>query len=578
MTSTIDAAGVKLHTAGVMAKAGSGKTVFECSSCGRTTPKWVGKCSQCGEWNTVEEHVDGVAASGNKGLLDGLMGKSRHAPGGPSSLGDASQSPRLTPPVRGRSGRRFLQQGLDGSGENADGFGTSARSAPDYTSVDAPDGLSSLGAASQSLTPNLPQSGGGSILELSQMQTGGTTYLPTGIEEFDRVLGGGFVPGSAVLVAGDPGIGKSTLLLQASDAVARSGRKVLYASGEESLEQIKLRAARLGISGDGVYMLESGDVAEIVPQVVAVEPAVIVVDSIQTATHPEVDSHAGTVSQIRESAALMAEVAKRTGAALILSGHVTKDGSIAGPRVLEHQVDAVLQMGGDSGAALRLLHGVKNRFGATDEVGVFEMYGEGLRGVADPSNLFVEQRAKSVPGSVIAMVVEGTRSLAVEIQALATPSTLASPRRVANGVDVSRLHMITAVIAKHLRLPVTNHDLVISVTGGLDVKEPAADIAIALAIVSSLLDRPVNDGVAVAGEIGLAGELRSVSRSDRRVAEASRLGFEKCLLPDSTRDKIKPSAIDVVQPSNIAEAVRFGLQSEQQARIAQESHKVSETT
>jgi len=533
VSSTIDAVGVKLHTAIDMAKAGSGKTVFECSSCGRTTAKWVGKCNQCGEWNTVEERVESPQASGAKGLLDGLMGEgARKLPDGRSSLGAT-----------------VLRQAQD-------------------------DGKTSTAESSYSGRP--PE--GEMPVELSQMQTGGTTYLPTGIDEFDRVLGGGFVPGSAVLVAGDPGIGKSTLLLQASDAVARSGRKVLYASGEESLEQIKLRAARLGVSGDGVYMLESGDVAEIVQQVVAVEPAVIVLDSIQTATHPEVDSHAGTVSQIRESAALMAEVAKRTGAALILSGHVTKDGSIAGPRVLEHQVDAVLQMGGDTGAALRLLHGVKNRFGATDEVGVFEMYGEGFRGVADPSNLFVEQRAKSVPGSVIAMVVEGTRSLAVEIQALATPSTLASPRRVANGVDVSRMHMVTAVIAKHLRLPVTNHDLVISVTGGLDVKEPAADIAIALAIVSSLLDRPVNDGVAVAGEIGLAGELRSVSRSDRRVAEASRLGFEKCLLPDSTRDKIKPSGIDVVQPSNIAEAVRFGLQSEQQAKVAQESHRISEIT
>jgi len=557
---------MKLHTAGVMAKAGSGKTIFECSSCGRKTAKWVGKCSQCGEWNTVEERVEQAAASGTKGLLDGLIGESsRYAPGGRSSnltlrhaqdeVESASTEPR----------RRSLRQGRD----------TVLRPVRQAQGMQAQDEIDSDKAES-SYSGRPPEDD--MPVELSQMKTGGTTYLPTGIEEFDRVLGGGFVPGSAVLVAGDPGIGKSTLLLQASDAVARSGKKVLYASGEESMEQIKLRAARLGVSGDGVYMLESGDVAEIVQQVVAVEPAVIVLDSIQTATHPEVDSHAGTVSQIRESAALMAEVAKRTGAALILSGHVTKDGSIAGPRVLEHQVDAVLQMGGDTGAALRMLHGVKNRFGATDEVGVFEMYGEGLRGVADPSNLFVEQRAKSVPGSVIAMVVEGTRSLAVEIQALATPSTLASPRRVANGVDVSRLHMITAVIAKHLRLPVTNHDLVISVTGGLDVKEPAADTAIALAIVSSLLDRPVNDGVAVAGEIGLAGELRSVSRSDRRVAEASRLGFEKCLLPDSTRDKIKPSGIELVQPSNIAEAVRFGLQSEQQTRTAPESSKVPETS
>ncbi len=260
--------------------------------------------------------------------------------------------------------------------------------------------------------------------------------------------------------------------------------------------------------------------------------------------------------------------------ALVLSGHVTKDGSIAGPRVLEHQVDAVLQLGGDPGGTLRILHAVKNRFGPTDEVGVFEMRGEGLAGISDPSRLFMRQRAVAVAGSAVALVVEGTRSLAVEVQALATPSSLASPRRVANGVEMSRVHVITAVLAKHMHLPVSNHDLVISVAGGLDIREPAADLAIALAIASSMTDRPVDETVAVAGEIGLAGELRPVPRADRRVAEAARLGFASCLVPGAGGDggvevpgdaagatSVSSSgrSVTVVKAASIADAVKFAL-------------------
>ena len=471
-----------------MAKSSS-KTQFECSGCGRVTAKWVGKCSQCGEWNTVEERV--VRAS------------------------------RQVPSVVGRLGR---------SGN-----------------------LSSLDPSLRGREDNTP-------IELNEIPVDATAHMATGLEEMDRVLGGGFVAGSTTLLAGDPGIGKSTLLLQAAVAIAEAGRKVLYATGEEALGQIRIRASRLGAKGEGVFMVGTGDVLDIADHITRIKPTVVIVDSVQTATHPDLDSPAGTVSQIRECAAFLSAVARAAHTALVLSGHVTKDGNIAGPRVLEHQVDAVLQMTGESGGMFRMLHGVKNRFGPTDEIGVFEMREEGLAGISDPSQVFIQQRAKAVSGSAVALVVEGTRSLAVEVQALATPSSLASPRRVANGVEMSRVHLITAVLAKHMRLPVSNHDLVISVTGGLDIKEPAADLAIALAIASSMMDRPVDDTVAVAGEIGLSGELRSIPRADRRVSEAGRLGFASCMIPEAVGDAGNVRSVKVVRPMNIAEAVRFALQ------------------
>jgi DNA repair protein RadA/Sms len=466
----------------------STKIQFECSGCGRVTPKWVGKCSQCGEWNTVEEK---------------LVRSGRKAMGARSGLGRASQiSPSNSP-----------------------------------------------GLGKDRLVP----------VELNEILVDATAHMATGLEELDRVLGGGFVAGATVLLAGDPGIGKSTLLLQAAGAIAESGRTVLYATGEEALEQIRIRATRLGVKGERVFMVGTGDALDIADHIAQLNPAVVIVDSIQTATHPDLDSPAGTVSQIRECAAYLSAVARASHTALVLSGHVTKDGSIAGPRVLEHQVDAVLQMSGDKGGMLRMLHGVKNRFGPTDEIGVFEMREEGLAGISDPSHVFIQQRARAVSGSAVALIVEGTRSLAVEVQALATASSLASPRRVANGVEMSRVHLICAVLAKHMRLPVSNHDLVISVTGGLDIKEPAADLAIALAIASSMMDRSVVDTVAVAGEIGLSGELRSIPRADRRALEAGRLGFATCMIPDAAGDVGKLGSVKVVRPTNIAEAVRFAL-------------------
>ncbi len=452
------------------------KTLYQCSTCGHKTFKWVGKCSQCREWNTVEQYTVNLNHTNSVGNL-------------------AARSPIE------------------------------------------------------------------SLVELNDVSTDRAAHMATGIKEFDRVIGGGFVVGSTTLLAGDPGIGKSTLLLQAAAAIAKTGQKVLYATGEEGLEQIRLRGSRLGISGDRIFMVGTGNVSEIAAHMTQSDPTVVIVDSIQTTTHPDLDSPAGTVSQIRECASFLSHCARANRAALVLSGHVTKDGSIAGPRVLEHQVDAVLQISGDTSAPLRMLHGVKNRFGPTDEIGVFEMREEGLCGISDPSQAFMKQRVKSVSGSAIAIIVEGTRSLAVEIQALVTTSSMTSPRRVANGVDISRLHLIVAVLAKHMKLPLANHDLLINVTGGLEIKEPAADLAIALAIASSLMDRPVISTVAVAGEIGLAGELRSIPRADRRILEAARLGFDNCLIPSSTDDTGSHNSVKVVRPSTVLEAVRFALES-----------------
>jgi DNA repair protein RadA/Sms len=505
------------------------KSQFECSGCGRVTAKWVGKCSGCGEWNTVEEKVvRAESARQAPGIIDRV---SRAAEGFGSERADERG---------GASGAGVTGPGVVGR------LGTSRHTPPLAPSL--------IGREDRT-----------AAVELRAISSDGVAHMATGIDELDRVLGGGFVAGSSVLLAGDPGIGKSTLLLQAAAAIAESGKTVLYATGEEALEQIRIRASRLGVSGDGVFMVGTGDALTIVDRIAELQPSVTIVDSIQTATHPDLDSPAGTVSQIRECAAFLGEVARASHTALVLSGHVTKDGNIAGPRVLEHQVDAVLQMSGDKVGMLRMLHGVKNRFGPTDEIGVFEMREEGLAGISDPSHVFIQQRAKAVSGSCVALIVEGTRSLAVEVQALATPSSLASPRRVANGVEMSRVHLITAVLAKHMRLPVSNHDLVISVTGGLDIKEPAADLAIALAIASSMMDRPVDDSIAVAGEIGLSGELRSIPRADRRVAEAGRLGFDSCMIPDAAGDASKPRGVKVVRPTNIAEAVRFALQTAEDA-------------
>lgn len=404
---------------------------------------------------------------------------------------------------------------------------------------------------------------GSQPVELSSLSAtdGAGLRLSVGIAEVDRVLGGGLVPGSVVLLAGDPGIGKSTLLLQISEATARQHGTVLYASGEESPEQIRLRASRLGLSGKAVFLMTTDEAEAILERADDLSPRLLIVDSIQTMTTGGLPGAAGSVTQVRESARLLTAHAKATGAPLILAGHVTKDGGVAGPRVLEHTVDVVLQLDGEPGGVLRTLHGTKNRYGHTNEVGVFEMGSRGLTEVSDPSRSFLGRRAhgsEQTPGSAVATVIEGTRPITTEVQALTAPSAAQSPRRVATGIDQSRLHLILAVLARRLRLRAADQDVIVAAAGGLRLTETAADLPVALAIASSLLDVPVDPTLSAAGEIGLAGELRPVSQPARRISEARRLGFRGCIVPaGGAADSVNGG--DALRPSTLAEAIGIAL-------------------
>ena len=353
-------------------------------------------------------------------------------------------------------------------------------------------------------------------------------------DEVNRVLGGGIVPGSLVLLAGDPGIGKSTLLLQIVAEVARHHSSVLYVSGEESVSQIKMRADRLGIDGQNLYILTQTNVDETLARLDERLPSLAVIDSIQTMYDPSFSSQPGNVSQIRECARRLLEWGKANNVPLILTGHVTKGGDIAGPRILEHMVDAALYMEGDSVGSWRLLRAVKNRFGSTNEVGVLEMTGRGLRDVADPSESFLLDRPESAMGSVVVPVLEGNRALLVEIQALTAPSTIPTPRRVATGYDSHRLLLVCSVAMRTCGIPLADYDVIVNVTGGLKIAEPAADLGVALAIASSFRGVPMPMDLAAVGEVGLSGEIRRAPQTERRVKEASRLGFRKCLVPGNT--------------------------------------------
>ncbi len=393
---------------------------------------------------------------------------------------------------------------------------------------------------------------------LSEIDVSARSRTASGVAELDRVLGGGLVSGSTVLLAGDPGIGKSTLLLQCAAGVARSTGTVVYATGEESQDQIKVRAERLGISEQRLLVVPTGDVVSLGVLVDESKPALLVVDSVQTAWHSGVDGAPGTIGQVRQSASALGEIARRTGVPIMLTGHVTKEGAVAGPKVLEHVVDVVLQLEGSAGTPLRLLRGSKNRHGATDELGVFEMTGTGLRDVAEPSAMFLSQRQQGSSGSAVATVIEGTRPLTVEVQALVTPTQAASPRRTANGYDLARLHLLVAVISKRLNFPLGSNDVVVNIAGGLKISEPAADLAVALAIVSSFMDLPVREGWSASGEIGLGGELRAVQQASRRAAEVQRLGFSKCLLPAGSGD-LGSSEESALRAETLAEAVRAAI-------------------
>jgi DNA repair protein RadA/Sms len=384
--------------------------------------------------------------------------------------------------------------------------------------------------------------------------------LSLSMNELDRVLGGGLVPGSLVLIGGDPGIGKSTLLLQACAALAGPDRPVLYVSGEESPQQIRLRAERIGLPGDGLYLLTETNVDAIISHIEQLQPRLVVVDSIQTVYLDELDSAAGSVSQVRESAARLMQVAKGRGIPVFLIGHVTKAGAIAGPRVLEHIVDTVLYLEGDRFHAYRLLRCVKNRFGASSEVGVFEMRDVGMAEVTNPSEVFLAERLLNAAGSSIAVTLEGTRPLLVEIQALSSTTSFGNPRRTANGIDFNRLLLLVAVLTKRVGVRLSDQDVFVNVVGGLRVGEPAADLAVACAIVSSFRDVPVAGDLSIVGEVGLSGELRAVSQLDTRLKEAVKLGFKRCLVPQSRHlDKLKMPGVEILGARSLTQALEIAL-------------------
>ena len=447
---------------------------FVCRQCGHATPRWVGRCPTCGEWNTMEEVVT-----------------------------EASRSTRSRRPATPRS------------------------------------------------TPQ----------RLTDVSSDHSQRLPVPMAEFSRVLGGGVVPGSMILIGGDPGIGKSTLLLQVSAQIAANGRPVLYVSGEESPQQIRMRADRLGVSADDLYLLAETNLDQVMEHVYQLNPHAMVVDSIQTVYTEDLESTAGSITQVRECASRLMELAKSEAVPVFVVGHVTKEGNIAGPRVLEHIVDAVLYLEGERFHSYRLLRGVKNRFGSTNEVGVFEMTQQGLVEVANPSEAFLAERLTAVPGSTVAVTLEGTRPLLVEVQALTSPTAFSVPRRTANGVDFNRLLLLTAVLSKRVGLPLGDQDVFVNVVGGLKVAEPAADLSIAIAIASSQQGIPVASDLAIIGEIGLSGELRSVTQVEKRINEAGKLGFKRILLPRSPRHGDAHPDVELIPTRSLGEALDVALAS-----------------
>lgn len=455
---------------------------YVCQQCGSDSPKWMGRCSECGAWNSYVEAVE-VAAP-------------RHA-----------SAPGAD--VRGR------------------------------TATTAPARLADV-----------------SLSEMSRLEAG--------LAEFDRVLGGGIVPGSIVLIGGDPGIGKSTLLLQVAANVANGGGKVLYVSGEESARQVRLRAERLSAVAPDLYVLAETNLDTVLEHVEQLAPQLLIVDSIQTVFLEGVPSSPGNVSQLRECTLRLMNVAKSRHLPIFLVGHVTKEGNIAGPRALEHIVDCVLYLEGERFYAYRLLRAAKNRFGSTNEVGVFEMEQDGMRQVQNPSAAFLSERVAGSPGSTVTVPLEGSRALLVEVQALTSAAGIGLPRRTAIGVDLNRLQLLLAVLNKRAGLPFGAQDVYVNVVGGLKIAEPAVDTGVALAIASSFTDVPVAPGMVAIGEIGLLGELRSVGQLERRLAEAGRLGFERCLLPagdlkrfgtQNGNGEVRRDGLTLVGAGTISEAI-----------------------
>lgn len=425
---------------------------------------------------------------------------------------------------------------------------------------------------SEASTQTLARSGGIAALPvgmqrpqpLSHISPEGFQRVPLAIGEVNRVLGGGLVPGSLVLVSGDPGIGKSTLLLQVAAQLGAEYGPVLYVSAEESPQQIKLRAERLGVAQENLYVVAETDIEVILAHAAALQPALVVVDSIQTVALETIASTAGSVTQVRECTSVLMRWAKTSHVPVLIVGHVTKEGTIAGPRVLEHIVDVVLYLEGDRFGQYRVLRGVKNRFGSTDEVGIFEMAGAGLLEVTNPSEAFLQERVTNAAGSTVAVTVEGTRPILVEVQALTSPTPYGTPRRTANGVDANRLLLLTAVLSRRVGLALGEQDIFVNVVGGLKIVEPAADLAICTTIASAFRSVRVDPTVVCIGEVGLSGELRSVRDLDRRLIEAATLGFTRAIVPAALRRGRgrPPEGLEVVRAVTAREAIAAALNEE----------------
>ncbi|HVO66976.1 MAG TPA: DNA repair protein RadA [Syntrophales bacterium] len=440
------------------------KTTFFCQNCGHQSPKWLGKCPSCDEWN------------------------------------------------------RFVEE-----------------------EIRPTDTASSMGI--QFNDPPLP---------INEIVADEKERITTGIDEMDRVLGGGIVNGSVTLVGGDPGIGKSTLLLQILHNLAAKDLKILYVSGEESAKQIKLRGKRVGASSKNLLVLVEIDLENIIRHIKEILPSVVVIDSIQTVYSSVLTSAPGSVGQVRESSGRLIILSKKTGIPVFLVGHVTKDGSIAGPKVLEHMVDTVLYFEGDSGHAYRIIRAIKNRFGPTNEIGVFEMRDNGLIEVSNPSAFFLTERPEGAAGSVVVPSIEGTRPILIEIQSLVSPTNFGMPRRTTIGVDPNRVSLLAAVMDKICGFRLSGHDIFINVAGGIKVDEPAVDLGIVASMASSFLDRPIDPGTVVFGEVGLTGEVRGISQMDIRIKEAARMGFRRCILPQTpSRNGSLEKKMEFIKVSNL---------------------------
>ncbi len=465
------------------------RTKYICQQCGGEQSKWVGKCPDCGAWNTMEEVVE---------VPQSLAQQRRPILTGNSDIAQGTHIPLILPEINPLAHQR----------------------------------------------------------------------ISVGYPEMDRVLGGGLVAGSLTLVGGEPGIGKSTLLLQVSGAIAENSGPVLYVSGEESIEQVKMRAERLDITSERLYLLAAIELDVIAEALKRLKPSLVVVDSIQTVLASHLTSAPGSISQVRECTLQLMQLAKSTHTPIFIIGHVTKEGTVAGPKALEHIADAVLYLEGERYHTYRLLRGVKNRFGATHEVGVFEMHGEGLLEVANPSAVFLADRATEATGSVVVVSMEGTRPLLVEVQALVTPSNFGNARCNTNGIEYNRLLMLLAVLTKRVGLAVGNHDVYANVVGGFTLEEPAIDLGVAAAIASSYREKHIPADMVLIGEVGLSGELRAVSRLPLRVREAAKLGFKRCIVPSAgkgaqLRAELEhaglPADFKVIPSSTLAVALEIAL-------------------